>query len=211
MTTLEPTTKEPTVPESPKGDIFLSKIRRGEPSGLPRRATTDCISESLSELLDLSKTSTVVDEIRSLTDSLANLGPDSEKLAVEIMRSALEQATADLEAILKAHEGVWALTYTCPPVAPNVKTQGLVDNYGVTGSEAQHTALFLSHHEITDVGVLPYPISGTLYQPAMNVRIRTDQDQPTQYFGPTGNIEDRPSDGSWFKFDLRHTTVHLLN
>ena len=209
MTTLEPTIAEQA--ESPNGDIFLSKIRRGESVDLTRRETADIIVNCLGELLDLSNVGSVVDEVRSQVAALASMASSPEGLASELRRLALENTVAELNDILKAHTGVWAITYIEPPTAPSTRLQALVDSYGFAHIEGEQTALFLPHHEITGIDVLPYNNSGNLYQPAMNLRIRTDQDRPTQYFGEDGCIKDRPSSGGWYKFDFGRTTIHLLN
>jgi hypothetical protein len=58
--------------------------------------------------------------------------------------------------------------------------------------------------------VLPFNSSGNIFNPVIDLRIKSSGDQPIQYFGQNGELVEVESEGGWLRFCVEHTTIDLL-
>ena len=166
---LEKTQSVPAVPESPLGDIFLTKFN-GKAAN--RRQFTDYIANNFDQLLEITCANTLITDINTIVNFLA--GDDVNQLHKTWARDVLEETVELLGMTISYHKGLVVIKHK--PNRVIGKYDSFVDNYGVV-DDSGNTWLLIDSEEVTAARALSYLSSGDTYKPVLNLRIRSDADK----------------------------------
>lgn len=174
-----------------------------------RRQQTDASVAQLDSMLNLANASGLIEEIRANTSILNRTGGDVLMLGAYLQTAFLESVD-ELNRLMVKHSGLFVFT-----LDQNLKKgislkRSLLDDYGVSADDSTGTLLIVPSAEITGIQTLPYLASGTKYEPALNVRIKTSDNPPISHFDRGGALVQEECPGRWYKFPLLTTSLDLL-
>ena len=187
--------------DSTEGRFFM-------PEGNRRRQRTDTMMAKLDSMLDLANSGDLVREIR---ETVAVLGLNKRTYSIDRhIEVSLVEAIDELNKLMTEHNGLCIFTLDQNLKSCNSQKISLFEDYGVAADDCTGTMILVPSTEITGIQILPNLASATKYEPVMNIRIKTSDNQPITHFGEAGELVQEESPGRWYRLPVATTSVDLL-
>lgn len=192
--------------QPPSGGLFIPQIRAFNgllPACQPWQ-------QELLARHDFTEASRMAETILDLTQRLKD--PTGSALTKGIMLGVLESEVSSLGDILKAHRGTWVIGADRRlPLASDAAGSALWEDYGVADERRPETRWFVIPGECVTAGqALTHRQTGSVYNPVIDLRIKTSADKPTLFCQAPNEVVEQESPGKWFRFSLAGTELHLL-
>lgn len=187
---------------------MATTLLRTQTEQTPAHEARENLAFLLPRLISLHDTLALQREISDSADLAQNIGTQAIKPTIELN---LMDRLEELSTTIKQEPGTlwialpkWLNKYT--------QAEPLIKDYGQEKdeiSEGSHQLLAIPSRKITAAHSLPLLTADIGYEPSLDLRIQTSQDQPLRIYVGAGKTENTPSPGRWHRFPLGQVAIML--